>query len=55
MTVDLRVLLAHMMLNIWNPLIWSAHPDKRRQRQLQLAYRARGVVNHDRALNGEME
>lgn len=46
--------LAQMVLLIWNPAIWSQLPECRRRRRLQLEYRTRGIVLHDRALNGQL-
>lgn len=42
-----------MLLQIWDPSRWDWYPDARKQRQFKLQYRARGIVLHDRALNGE--
>ena len=50
-----RWYLAQMFLLIWNPAIWSQLPECRRRRRLQLEYRTRGIVLHDRALNGQLD
>ena len=45
--------VAQMLLLIWNPDLWNFFQNKRRRRVQQLKYRAKGIVLHDRALNGE--
>lgn len=47
-------LWAQWLTEIWNPdkLCWIQKSSERRQKML--FYRTRGVVLHDRALNGEM-
>ena len=45
--------VAHMMLLIWNPDIWTLCQNKWMRRTQQLKYKAKGIVLHDRALNGE--
>ena len=49
----IRWLMAHTILAIWNPEIWFQHPNERKKRSLEIMYRTRGIVMHDRALNGE--
>lgn len=33
--------------------MWDYYPDAKRKARLQLMYRCRGIVSHDRMLNGE--
>lgn len=48
-----RMLQAKLLLAIWNPDLWRWFPDKYIRTKQQLNYKARGIVLHDRALNGE--
>lgn len=47
-------LVARIMLLIWNPEIWTLCSNPWMRRRQKLLYRARGIVLHDRALNGEV-
>lgn len=50
---EVRLLTALCMLFIWNPNLMDWIPEKQRRRQLRLFYKTMGIVQHDRALNGE--
>lgn len=45
------IFYAHQMLSIWNPAIWHFHPNEKKRNRMQLLYRTRGIVFHDRVLN----
>lgn len=47
-----RWLVAQLLLSIWNPELMSFITHHNRRRSAMLAYKARGIVMHDRALNG---
>jgi hypothetical protein len=44
---------AFAALAVWNPSLWDFHPRADVRRRQQLHYRCRGIVLHDRLLNGE--
>lgn len=46
-------LLAQAVLHVWDPTKWSLIRDPKWRRRCELFYRAKGIVCHDRALNGE--
>lgn len=48
-----RWMAAALALQIWNPELWRWHPHVKRAKQLMLYYSCKGIVLHDRALNGE--
>lgn len=48
-----RLLEATCLLQIWNPDLMNFIDEPARRRQMRLLYRAKGIVLHDRALNGE--
>lgn len=50
-----RILAAQLCLAVWNPDLWNFHPDTRLRNRMQLTYRTRGIVLHDRELNGEIK
>lgn len=43
---------AWLALAVWDPAKWNFYPNKNRRNQLQLSYKARGIVEHDRFLTG---
>lgn len=45
-------LQAQCALLIWNPMLWDWYPIEPNRTRRMLAYKARGIVLHDRALNG---
>lgn len=47
----IQYLSAQLMLRIWDPELWTWHPNKRVKKQRQLFYKAMGIVQHDRELN----
>jgi hypothetical protein len=51
--VNPLVIVALWVLDIWNPDKMDFIPDPKRRRQKRLYYRVRGLVEHDRVLNGE--
>ena len=50
-----RWVTGQVMLHIWNPEIWAWCNDKVMKRKNQLYYRAKGIVQHDRALNSRLD
>lgn len=46
-------LIAQWVLSIWNPDLMNFVTSPTRKRSLKNFYRAKGIVLHDRALNGE--
>lgn len=48
-----RMLEAQLLLAIWNPDLWNWHPIKRTRVRMRLRYKAKALVLHDRALNGD--
>ena len=48
----MRWLEAMLCLQIWNPDLMNFIRDPKRRAYQRLHYRARGIVCHDRALNG---
>ncbi|MGX5662204.1 hypothetical protein [Diaphorobacter nitroreducens] len=48
----LRWALGQWLLAIWDPDLMNFVREPKRQRQRRMFYRAKGVVLHDRALNG---
>ena len=50
-----RILAAQICLAVWNPDLWNFHPDIKLRDRMMLAYRTRGIVRHDRELNGEIK
>lgn len=49
----INYLSAQCMLHIWNPALWDYFPNKKIAAQKKLFYRAMGIVQYDRALNGK--
>ena len=45
-------LTALVMLHIWDPAKYSFIRDDNRRKRVQLAVSTKGIVLHDRALNG---
>lgn len=50
----IRWVTGQMMLYIWNPEIWTFCRDKRMKRKNEVFYKAKGIVQHDRALNNRL-
>lgn len=48
----LRWALAQWLLAIWNPDLVDFLRDAKKRRRSRLRYRSKGIVLHDRALNG---
>jgi len=46
-------LIAQWVLSIWNPDLMDFITSPARRRSRRNFYRAKGIVQHDRALNGE--
>ena len=46
-------LIAQWVLSIWNPDLMDFIASPKRRRGRKNFYRAKGIVLHDRALNGE--
>lgn len=51
----LRWALAQWLLATWNPDLMDFLRDAKKRRRSRLRYLAKGVVLHDRALNGEFD
>lgn len=47
-----RWLEAFIAMQVWNPELWRWYPNIKVRKRMQLMYRCRGIVLHDRILNG---
>lgn len=48
----IKFLSAQLVLRIWNPDLWNWYPSSSTRMQMKLYYKTKGIVLHDRVLNG---